>query len=268
MIGHSLSIGGSGGINTPAAPHEPLAGYSAWFDAGSLVYEDVAAATPSVGDGAVVMRWDSKGGTYGALACTTPGGYGACHLSALPGGRQAVRSTAAGTGVLRDAAELASIPGALLSAAGATVFAVVYRASSEPGASGVWGANDNAMTCAYDTAGGPYGLRNYLNDGGFQSAPILAAPNSGAPRILTWHHAGGRLYSGVDDTRDGSMVSVAAGNVVGGGALLVLLGYAGPAGYFDGDAGEFLFYPTPLTQSDRILVERYLAWKYSLTLPY
>jgi hypothetical protein len=144
--------------------------------------------------------------------------------------------------------------------------AVVYRPVTEPGAAAVWGANDNSMTMAYDSAGG-YGLRNYANDGGFQTAPVKAAPN-GTPHILTFHHSGGLLYSGVDDTRDASMSSIACGSVVGAGAFLVLMGFAGPGGYFDGDLAEVVFYAGALSQEDRQITERYLASKYGIALGY
>lgn len=268
-IAIQIAVNG-GGLATPVVPPptDPAAGYSAWFEASELVYQDAAGTTPATADNDPVMRWDSKGGTYGALVCTTPGGYGACSLQSFAlSGKPCVRALAAASALMKDVTDTASIPGALLAAVGCTVMAVVYRPSSEPGAAGVWGANDNGMTCAYDSAGGAYGLRNYLNDGGFKIAPVKPAP-SGTPHILTFHHSGGQLYSGVDDSRDASMSSIAAGSVVGAGAFLVLLGYSGPGGYVDGDVAEILFYHSALSQDDRIVSERYLAAKYGVALGY
>lgn len=257
--------------NGGAAGGAPVTGYSAWFVANMLVYQDQGATTPAVVDGDPVMRWDSMAGSAGALNVKTPGGAGACAwktgangINSLP----VVRSVALSLALLHDITDAPIIgpAGTLIPAAAGTVFSVVKR-SSTPAAAGIWGSNNNHATCAYDLAGGSYGLRNYLNDGGFQIVATKLAPNASAPFVMTWHHAAGVLYSGVNDTRLASMNSLAAGSIATASSL-VLLGFAGPAGYMDGDLAEIIFYPTALSESDRKTTETYLAGKYGITLPY
>jgi hypothetical protein len=84
--------------------------------------------------------------------------------------------------------------------------------------------------------------------------------------IHTWYHSGGALYNGLSDTRTASMDTIASGNTTLAAGTDLFVGAA--TGFFSGHIAEAVFYARDLTESERQSVERYLASKYGITLPY
>jgi len=250
--------------NGGAAGGAPVTGFAAWFSADMLVFQDAAGTVPAVVDGDPVMRWDSMNGSYGVLACTTPGGYGACTLKLAGngiGGRAVIRSSAAAFGLLADvAADTGIFEGGILNSS-QCLLRHLFRTSSDLVAT--WGDGGGYIESQNQLA---MGMVSFIYDG---ASKVAAKPYTpGASAIHTWHHAAGVLYSGVSDTRFASMGSVAAGSIDPGASRLVILGGPGPGQYLDGDVAELIFYPVALSEADRKVTETYLAQKYGITLPY
>lgn len=255
---------------TPTPPVAPSAGYAAWFDAGDGTFTDAGGTVPAVADGDAIANWSSKGGSYGALACTVPGGYGAPHLkTALNGigGLPVARSVAASFELLRDVAGSATIfEGGVLNVGQGTAFAVARAVTIDATNRFVWGDHAGYVGSILIDAGGVAGHAAFVYDGATEFA--RQAASAGSPHVLTFHHEAGLFYSGVDDTRTASMATVAAGDLQAAAGFFVLMGGPGPGNYLDGDLAELIFYPTALTQAERKVTERYLAAKYGITLPY
>lgn len=252
-----------------SAPTNPVAGYTAWFDAATLVYTDTAGTVPATTNGAVVNRWDSKDGSYGALVLTTPGGYGAPHLNTDGNGINGlpvVTSVAATFDLLRDVTQTVTIfEGGLLNVDAGTVFAVVNAPVINASPRCIWGDNAGYISsCLYDSSGAK--AHAYVYDGAAKLAS--KAVTQAEPHIVSWLHYSGGLYSGVDDTRTASMATVAAGDMQAAAGFFILLGGTGPGQYLDGKLAEVIFYNTALTETNRKLTEQYLANKYGITLPY
>lgn len=253
-------------------PTAPTSGYAAWFDAAAEVYTDAGGTVPATADGDAVNNWKSKDGSFGALSCTVPGGYGAPHLKLEANGingKPVVRALAASFEILTSPTGGGTIfEGGILNVGQGTVMAVALAndiAASAALGRWVWGDNVGYLGARYIDSGGLVGS-SYL----FDTAARLAdkgVVTDGAPYVLTWHHEGGVLYSGLSDTRTASMASVAAGDLDTTTGHLSLLGAVGGR-YLNGDLAEIIFYPTALTQPERKITERYLAAKYGIALPY
>lgn len=267
----------SGAVATPTPtpspePTAPTAGYAAWFDAAAEVYTDVGGTVPATADGDAVNNWKSKDGSFGALSCTVPGGYGAPHLKlGVNGinGKPVVRALPASFEILTSPTGGVTIfEGGILNVGQGTVMAVALAndiATAGANGSWVWGDNAGYLGTRYIDSGGLV-ASSYLFDTGTRLAD-KGVVTDGAPYVLTWHHEGGVLYSGLSDTRTASMASVVAGDLDAAAGHLSLLGAIGGR-YLNGDLAEIIFYPTALTQPERKVTERYLAAKYGIALPY
>jgi hypothetical protein len=250
-------------LTCEGASDGPPAGYAAWFDAGAGVFTDDAGTTPAVADGDAVAHWASRGGSYGALKGTVPGGFAPCTLKTGANGinsKPIVRGTTALLQRLRDPAnDITIFEGGILNVSEGTAFAVVSKAA---GVGYAWA--DNAGYINHGIFGGPVAGASLWTGSSRQATKAFAY---GAGKVLTWHHAAGTLYSGVNDTRTASMGSIAAGDMLtGAGYLNIVAGT--PGNYLDGDLAELIFYPTALSEADRKATETYLALKYGITLPY
>lgn len=106
------------------------------------------------------------------------------------------------------------------------------------------------------------------NNDGAADATATKTMTTNTWYILTWHHEGGNLYHGSNDTRTSSMASVASGNTtLAAGDDLFLFG-SGGANFFTGDIAEVIFFDTALTEAQRQEWELWFGFKYGITLPY
>ena len=251
-----------------STPIEPVAGYAAWFTAEDLVFSDAGCSVAQTSDAGDVACWQTKGGSYGTLDLKVPGGYGAPALELNEfNGHAVIRSQAASFELLRDVALTADIfESGILSSSQGTAFAVAKVGTINGTNRCPWGDNNGYIGSFLVDGGGVVGQAALLYDGASKIARQTAS--AGAAHILTWHHEAGTLYSGVDDTRTGSMASTAAGTIDAGAGFLVVAGCVGPGQYLDGDLAELIFYPTALSEANRKLTERYLAAKYAVVIPY
>lgn len=259
-LGLRESCRGAHGSGGPP-PEAPVAGYAAWFKVGgAYCFADVLGLVPAT-DGLPVLRWDSAGGTYGALSLTIPpGGFGApTYRAAAANGLDVLEFDPATFTLMRDAAQSATIfESGILSSAAGTVMCVAAPASADNRA--LWG--DNGAYLLHEFRSGPVAIAN-LYDGASATASQPAALSRS---VLTWHHQAGVLYSGVNDSRTDEMASAAAASLDAGAGWLVVGGAAGPGRYFHGPLCEMVFYNSALSEADRVLTERYLAARWDVAL--
>lgn len=79
----------------------------------------------------------------------------------------------------------------------------------------------------------------------------------------------GTANAGVNDTRTASLASATAnGNFTNGSTATGIGSTAAGSVFFDGYIAEIAHYESALTEGQRMQVERYLANKYGITLPY
>lgn len=244
---------------TPSAPTEPVAGYSAWFDAGQGVYEDTFGTVPAT-DGNPVGSWGSRGGSAGAQLHAQTGG-GVSYVADGVNGQPVVQGDPSGGTILT---KVQTVRGTLIGASGEhTTFVVAY-----------WGSANNHSAAGTDSA---YFCEQRVTPEMAQYAgdlPTLAAKAgdfSGQWVIVTSIASltGPKLYVGVSDTRTASLSAGASGATTPSGTYSSLLGGLGGRAFNAGDfLAEVVFYPTELSEADRKLTEQYLASKYGITLPY
>lgn len=235
-------------------PTEPVAGYTAWFDATDIttLFQDAAGTVPVTAGGDPVGRWVSKGGSVsGTYASIPPGGYhplrwnnNALDLGVLAFPRLNINKTVA---ELLDPVVLAK----------GTVFVVL--GSEDAGTTGFVSSEgwfsiaqiDDGLTCSstYDT-----GVKN----------ASIAGDARGVPNVYTYLRDDASISHGRSDTRTASLATTACG--AAGGAGLIIFTYGVPTVrpvYY-----EVVIYPTVLSEANRKLTEQYLANKYGITLPY
>lgn len=105
--------------------------------------------------------------------------------------------------------------------------------------------------------------RAQWNDGA--NKQITKAYTANTTASFTYLHTGGNLSLGVNDTRTASLASVAAGANNGLSAATLVIGNStNTTRYFR----TFLAYNRALSEAERKVVERFLAYRYSITLPY
>lgn len=264
-----------------AAPVAPVAGYSAWFVADQLVFQDNAATIPATANGDTASAWKGDPtGSYQILGAApwtwTPGGYTAGILRTGANGingRAAIDTSGAGASLYTERygdSNLFNDASKIMGATGGTVFSV-HKAALSPLGNSIWGCGCNLIGSYYTINGSAQNvLRSIWYNGTTSVNAEKIVSDDGLAHVLTFHvdTAAGFLYAGRDDTRTASMASAAitgtGGNVPQ--SLTVASGYGG--GEAGGLTAEIVAYPTPLSEANRKLVEQYLATKYGITLPY
>lgn len=265
-----------------STPSSPVAGYSIWFKADQLTFQDNAATTPATADGETVMAWKGDPtGSYQILSaapwCWTPGGYtGGVLRTGANGinGCHAIDTSGAGPSLYAeryDDTHVFDDVTKVMGPNGGTVFSVHQTPALNINGNSIWGCGCNLIGTFYTiNQGGRNVLRSIWYNGTDSFFAEKLVTDDGFAHILTFHAdpAAGFIYAGQDDTRTNSMASTAVtgtgGNVPQ--SLTVASGYGG--GEAGGLTAEIIAYPTPLSEDNRKLVEKYLAAKYGITLSY
>lgn len=248
---HLLFGGGSAGPDT-------VAGLTGWWDAGNGVYSD-AGTTPAV-DGATVQQWNDRSVGGNNLTQATAGNR-PTFKTGIVNGNSVVRFG----GATDDDFMTGPVLSTLFGASAKTAFAVVKHANNASGAVIADSTNDFFFIQMTGT-GTEFTNSNY--DGSVDAATITGL-SSGTWYIATYMHNGTSVFAGANDTRAASMVSAASGATTNlGGTFAVGRRTAGTPDYPDADIAEVVTYNAVLSEADRQIVERYLASKYGITLPY
>lgn len=248
-----ILLGGLPGV-TPDA----VAGLQGWWKADAGVYHTTGPDVDAL-DGETVVKWaDQSGNSRHLVTGTAP-----TFKTAIVNGRPVIRFVAASSQVLSTTGFAVST---LVANNAYTILCVLKKATS--GAlDGHWYAHDNiaganAIGVASDT-NDDLAVQNY---DGTPDAVIKAASLAAAFNTLTAMHSGGNIYAGVSDTRDASLASAASGNT----SVLTEVFNVGRnfGGYGSFDIAELAIYNVAVSEADRQNIERYLAFKYGITLPY
>ena len=262
--------------NVVADPDETLfepgaSAYSAFF-AGSAAPDAVSGLalwlesdTITQTDGTKVASWnDLSGNDYDAVQpdATRQPTVETGEINGLPvvrfAGNQFLEST---------------IVSNLITAGACTIFVVAKASSITTNETNTWKNN-----CIYGdgdaTDAGFFGchlksatptVHSFLWDG-VDKAPTGKTIAIGTAFIHTFHHAGGTLFNGKDDTRSASMSSVAAGNITtltNGFRIGTNRDLAGR--FFTGDVAALIIYNRALTEAERVNIEGFLSNKYGIT---
>jgi hypothetical protein len=238
---------------TPSVPTEPVAGYTAWFDAGDIttLFQDAAGTVPVTTNLDPVGRWVSRGGSVSGVYASIPGGYHP--LRFISPGLDLGTELYPRINVNKTVAELMD-PVVLTKG---TMFIVMSSddASTTGGVvSEGWFtfasfSDANSGSTAYDT--------------GLVSA-IIAGDARGVPNVYTYLRDDASISHGRSDTRTASLATTACG--AAGGAGPIIFSYNVPT--YRPVFYEVVIYPTVLSEANRKLTEQYLANKYGITLPY
>lgn len=229
-----------------------LAGLQGWWKADADAYN--VADTTLATDGQTVAQWKDQSGNARHLVTTgSPPTWESNEINGLP----ILRSVAASSQELQTTGfTLADF----VTAGAKTVFVV---AKSTTG--GILYANDNiAGQTAFGINGTPATLTVFGYDGTVDTASKGGLTSN--PTIVTALHSSGNFYAGVTDTRTASMGSAASGDTSVLTQPLVVFRDRGTFGTHD--IGEILIWNVALSESDRQSVERYLAARWGITLPY
>ncbi len=234
-----------------------IAGLQWWFDAAENVYTDTAGTTPAV-HGNTVRSWkdrqsnylipDSGAGTGPTLDTTTANGYPALVFDNA-------NDQFVGTDNNAD----------LYVGTSNTEFVVVKKANDT--------AQQNTMmiydgatkfVAGFNAAGNSLLTQNY--DGSLDGATLSYTYNN-AWLVICRMNNGTNVYVGGNDCRTASMGSAASGNLsVGALSNLYIRNFPGSS--VETRIAEIIHYNVALSESDRQEIERRLAWKYGITLPY
>lgn len=234
-------------------------GPTGWWKADAGVYSD-AGSTLAV-DTNTVQQWNDQSGNGRNLSQGTAGSrptYRTNQLNGLP--------------VIRfgGATDDDRLTGAAMSnffaSQGKTIFVVYKRTANAAG--GLIGDEGEGSVLIQYTSNGTTSSNFHRDSGGFDGPQTVAA-TAGSFNIMSFMHDTTNFYTGVNDTRTSSLASTASGasNSLAG-ALNVGDRSTTAHNFLDGDIAEILFFNSALSESQRQNIERYLAHKYSLTLPY
>jgi hypothetical protein len=250
-----MLLGGS----PPGLEPTAFAGLQLWFDAGVQVYTDTAGTTPAA-DGNTVRSWKDRQSNY--LIPDNGAGTGPTLDIDLVNGRPALVFDGTNDRFVGTANDADSF----LAVDAFTMFAVVRHAAATPPQQYYMTFYDgvNHVTNIGNTASvATYRVENY--DGTLDVIPKAKTLTNWG--IMTAMHSGGNIYCGADDTRDASLASTASGNTSFGANTNLLIRDA-PATFAAMDIAELIMYNVALSETNRQEVERRLAWKYGITLPY
>jgi len=165
-----------------------------------------------------------------------------------------------------------TISSAILSADACTIF-VVAIADAITTNNSATATNNTIYGDGDDDGGGSFGahlksagptVHSYLSDGADRQASKAIV--IGTPFIHTFHHSGGILYSGVDDTRTASMSSQAAGNIASvAHAFRIGTNQDLADRFFTGRIALIVACDPALTEAVRVHLEGFFSAKYGIT---
>jgi len=234
---------------------DSIAGLQGWWVASEEVFSD-AGVTPAV-DTDLLYRWGDK--TSVRYIEQTTAGNRPTYRTGIVNGQPVVRFG----GATDDDVMVGDAISNLFTVGAKTAFTVYKHTANAD--TNLWGDTSSQVIQFLSSAGTAV---DSLNDDGAADTAIKSGGTSGVWAIATLLHSGGTLYAGLSDTRTGSMTSVASGNTTSLAATFRVGAGAGLVNPLDGDIAEMVFYNVALSESDRQTVERYLASKYGITLPY
>lgn len=231
---------------------------TAWFKADAGVYSD-AGSTPAT-DGQDVHQWNDQSGNgkhFNTKSTNWPS-YETNEQNGLP----VIHFVASNS---EDMTHSTGDAQAWISPSAATIF-TVFRGTGSAGVNPTpWIIYQSAEQARLYQLFADGTLNAYNNDG---SADVAAkAGTNNTYQIHTWMHSGGTLYSGTNDTRTASLASTASGNTGGTQSLWTCFLRAAGA-YYNQDICEMIFFDYALTETERQLVETYLADKWGITIGY
>lgn len=240
----------------PGAEADQVAGLTWWYDASrSDCYSD-AGVTLSV-DGGPVQQWNDRTAN-------------ARHLPGIGAARPTFRTNAQNgraivefDGTDDTMQRTANNDDNLIVVANMTGFAV-FKVAGASATNWIWNINDGAqqVIASIQVAGPTIRSRNF--DGSQDNADDTLV--TGVYGCHTWLHTGGNVSSGWSDTRTASLVNTASGNTsTGVNANFFMRQINTPVVT---SIAEVAIYNVALSEADRQLIERRLAWKWAITLPY
>lgn len=244
------------GGNAPGP--DSVAGLQGWWKADAAAYHTTGPDVLAL-DTETVVKWgDQSGNNRHFVTGTAP-----TWRSGIVNGLPVLRFVSGSSQQLVTTGFALSL---FITASAYTAF-MVMKKTTTGATDGHWYADDNiasqnAISGSSDAAD-DFLVRNY--DGTADTVTKAASLASGF-HILTAAHSGGNILAGVDDTRTASLQSAASGDTSVLTQVLTVGRDRGAFGSFD--CAEFIIYNAALTEAERQVVERYLAAKYGITLPY
>lgn len=239
---------------------DSLSGLTGWWSADYGVYSD-AGTTPAV-DGDGIYQWNDRSGNgrhfYMTSASNRP-----MYKTSIVSGNPVARF---GGATDDDHMETTGNNSSVFFAAGAkTIFCVMYHRANAEG-SPVGNQERDHVGLLFSNTGQT--IRAYNYDGSSDVADKTGL-STATWYIGTMLHSAGAIYAGANDTRTASMATAASGDT-GMLDLPMTLGKRANASPFplDGDIAETVFFNVALSEANRQVVERYLAAKYAITIPY
>lgn len=245
----------------------PVTGAAIWLDGFDLDgdgyaegdNENCSASSNCGATAGAASRWVDKG----SLAATVSAASGAepVFVQDVINGRGAVRFDGNSDVLSRASVAFTSVMGA---GQDVTVFVVQKAAAAQAGAVLALGSADPTHMLMY-TPFSDSGV--YFDAYGSASARLVAAAQGGV--VGTWTELSARR-NGVTQELFNNQVRIAsatsASGTAGGSATFSVGASTASSGYWSGDIGEIIVYPTALTDTQRGQVEGYLAAKWSLRL--
>jgi len=238
--------GGGGGIPV-------LTNLQGWWKADAGVYSD--AGTTACVDNDPVYQWSDQSGN-GRHFSQSNAAYRPTFKTGIVNAKPVIRFSSAGaTDAMTNGYTFASFA----TASEFTFFSVAKWSN----AGSLWSETNNYVI-QYHTG---TTIDDYNNDGTYDIAQKACALSTWV--IVTYQHFGGVIYTGVNDTRAASLGSTASGNTAAlSGAPVLGYNFSIGSNPFNGDVAEIAAYNVGLGEENRKSIERYLAAKYGISLPY